>query len=96
MIRLALLLIMAAMFYLFARDNTENMVVVAFLDSASLPIAVHWLLLYAFIAGGVCYALFTLPEQFQTWRTLYKHRKRVKKMGKNMSAVITAAKTQQK
>lgn len=96
MIRLALLLIMGVMFYLFARTNTENMVVVAFLDSASLPIAVHWLVLYSFIAGGVSYALFTLPEQFTTWITLYKHRKRVKKMGKNMSAVISAAKPQQK
>ena len=95
MIRVVALLVMAALFYLLNKANDGNMVTIKWVNDATNPMPLSWVLLYTFLAGGLCYAVFTLPERIKTWRALRQHRRSLKKMGKSLGNVISNAKSQQ-
>jgi uncharacterized integral membrane protein len=90
MIRAVLVLILLGLLFVLHRENAATVITVTFLGRPSPPIALFWALIYAFLAGALAYALFTLPERFATWRDLRRHRRSLKKMGKNLGAVIDA------
>ncbi len=93
MIRLLMVVIFAALFYLLHRANAENMVTVHWVDRSSKPVPLAYLLLYTFLAGAIGYALFTLPERVKTWKALRKNKRSLKKMGRSLGNVISNAKS---
>jgi uncharacterized integral membrane protein len=90
-IRAFLLVALLAALFVFYRANGATFVQVAFMGRQSPPLPLFWLLIYAFLMGALAYALFTLPERFATWRELRRHKRSLKKMGKNLGAVIHRA-----
>jgi uncharacterized integral membrane protein len=90
MIRAFLLVIFIAVLYVFYRANGLTFVSLTFMGKTSPPLPLFWVLLYTFLTGALAYALFTLPERFSTWMELRRHKKSLKKMGKNLGAVIDA------
>jgi|GEM_PF-2157727 uncharacterized integral membrane protein len=91
MIRAFILVAAVAALYVFFRANEAAFVQLAFAGKASPPLPLFWVLLFAFLAGALAYALFTLPERMSTWLELRRHKKSLKKMGKNLGAVIHQA-----
>ena len=91
MIRLALLVLAGFGVFLLAKGNADNTVIIHFLTFSTPPLAVHWLLFYTFLGGAVAFALFSLPERIKTWNELRKHERSLRKMGKNLSNVISSA-----
>lgn len=91
MIRAFLLVALLAALYVFYRANGATFVQVAFMGRQSQPLPLFWVLVYTFLMGALAYALFTLPERFSTWRELRRHKRSLKKMGKNLGAVINSA-----
>ncbi|MFQ5508948.1 MAG: hypothetical protein ACE5FN_06395 [Leptospirillia bacterium] len=92
MIRVVIVIIAALLFFMFHRANDGTTVVITYFGRVSPPLAIEWLLLYAFLSGAVAYALFTLPERIRTWMQLYKNKKSLRKMGKNLTNVINVSK----
>lgn len=88
MIRAVLLLILLGLLFVLHHENAGTVVVLSILGHPTRPLAVFWLLTYAFLAGALAYAVMTLPERFATWRELRRHRKSLKKVGKDLGAVI--------
>lgn len=93
MIRAFLLVALLAALYVFHRANADAFVQLSFMGRQSPPVPLFWVLVYAFLMGALAYALFTLPERFSTWRELRRHKRSLKKMGKNLGAVINGAQT---
>ena len=91
MIRVFLLVAFAAALYVFYRANAFTFVTLTFMGKTSQPLALFWVLVYTFLLGALAYALFTLPERLSTWLQLRRHKKSLKKMGKNLGAVIDGA-----
>lgn len=91
MIRAFLLVAFVAALYVFYRANGLTFVSLTFMGRSSHPLPLFWVLLGTFLTGALAYALFTLPERFSTWRELRRHKKSLKKMGKNLGAVIESA-----
>lgn len=91
MIRAFLLVALLAAAFVFYRANGATFVQVAFMGRQTPPLPLFWLLVYSFLMGALAYAAFTLPERFSTWRELRRHRRSLKKMGKNLGAVISSA-----
>jgi uncharacterized integral membrane protein len=89
-IRAVILLIVLGLLFVLHHENAGTVVVLSFLGRPTRPLSVFWVLTYAFLAGALAYAVMTLPERFSTWRDLRRHRKNLKKMGKNLGAVIDA------
>lgn len=92
MIRITLVLIAAILFYLFMRANSGVTVSLTLFGHVTQPLSLSWLMLYVFLLGGLAHALIIMPERFHTWRALRKDRKRLRKMGKNLTAVIDTSK----
>jgi hypothetical protein len=91
MIRAFLLVAAVAALYVFYLANRLTFVPVTFAGKTSPPLPLFWLLLWTLLVGALAYALFTLPERFRTWRELRHHKKSLRKMGKNLGAVIRGA-----
>jgi len=89
-IRAVILVLALGLLFVLHRENAGTVVVISFLGKPTQPLSLFWVLTYAFLAGALGYALLTLPERFATWRDLRRHRKSLKKMGKNLGAVIDA------
>ena len=91
MIRTFLLVAFAVALYVFHRANAFTFVTLTFMGQTTRPLPLFWVLVYTFLVGALAYALFTLPERLSTWLQLRRHKKSLKKMGKNLGAVIDGA-----
>jgi len=96
MIRIVCLLVLGVLFYMLHKENAANLVTINWISGPLKPMPVSWVLFYAFLAGAVGYALFSLPERFKTWRALRQHRRSLKKMGRSLGNVISNARSQPK
>ena len=91
MIRAFILLAFAAALYVFHRANAATYIQLHYMGHDTHPLPLFWVLLTAFLTGSLAYALFTLPERLSTWLELRRHKKSLRKMGKNLGAVIDGA-----
>jgi len=90
-IRAFLVVAAVAALYVLYVANRATFVQLTFAGKTSYPMPLFWLLLWTFLVGALAHALFILPERFRTWRALRHHKKSLRKMGKNLGAVISSA-----